>query len=188
MKEQIYHILIKKECGHNCPMCCNKLFDLDTLPSITGEQLRSAHTVCLTGGEPFAIDTHALTKLCENMRKQYPNIQKIYIYTSGNYFDEMTAYEWKRLIGAIDGLNVSPKNQYDWGAFYDLTQTSVWFDMLSEQRLSNRLYVFDGQFEEWEKLNQKIYLPRCWKVIGRKWDTMFNTPENEHFVRLPILY
>ena len=188
MKEQIYHILIKKECGHNCPKCCNKLYDLDTLPSITGEQLRAAHTVCLTGGEPFALGAHPLIKLCENLRKQYPNIQKIYIYTSGNYFDEMTAYDWHRMSKAIDGLNVSPKNEFDWGAFYDLTQTAAWFDMLSEPRLSNRLYVFDGQWDAWDEIRQKIYLPKCWQVIGRKWDTTFNTPDNEHFVRLPILY
>ena len=48
MTEQIYHILIKKECTHYCPLCCNRLYDLDKLPSITGDQLREAHTVCLT--------------------------------------------------------------------------------------------------------------------------------------------
>jgi hypothetical protein len=25
-------------------------------------------------------------------------------------------------------------------------------------------------------------------VIGRKWDITFNTPDNEHFARLPILF
>ena len=70
-------------------MCCNRLYDLDKLPTITGEQLREAHTVCLTGGEPFLLDQWDLIHLCGKIRQQYPNIQKVYIYSSDQ---RMTLY------------------------------------------------------------------------------------------------
>lgn len=32
-----------------------------------------------------------------------------------------------------------------------------------------------------------ISIKQGWNIIGRVWDKKFKTPENEHFVRLPIL-
>ena len=63
-----------------------------------------------------------------------------------------------------------------------------WAEYMSDPKLSNRLYVFDDQWQEWEKISGEVRLSENWHVIGRKWDTEFKTPENEHFVRLPILF
>lgn len=187
MTEQIYHILIKKECSHNCPLCCNRLYNLDNLPCITGEQLRTAHTVCLTGGEPFLMNPSELLSLCRRIRSQYPNIQKLYIYSSGTGFRNYSINEWARLVSQIDGLNISPKNKCEWETL-QLLYMRHWAKLMSEPKLSNRLYVFDDQWQEWENISKEVHLSDNWQVIGRKWDAEFNTPENEHFVRLPILY
>lgn len=188
MREEIYHILIKKECTHNCPLCCNRLYDIDKLPTITGDQLRTAHTVCLTGGEPFMLDPWDLAHLCKGIRTQYPNIQKMYIYSSGSGFLNYSYDAWLRLIRYIDGLNVSPKNEYEWDVLYRLHRHNHWPEYMGEERLSNRLYVFDDQWQNYERFSDNYTLTDNWQVIGRKWDAEFNTPDNEHFVRLPILY
>lgn len=188
MNEQVYHIVIKKECAHKCPLCCNRLYDLDKLPTITGDQLREAHTVCLTGGEPFMMDSWNLIHLCRGIRKQYPNIQKLYIYSSGYGFGNISLDHWLKLINSIDGLNVSPKNEYEWEVLRRLHKQHYWAEYMSDKRLNNRLYVFDDQWSQYELFQKDFTLTANWQVIGRKWDAEFKTPENEHFVRLPILF
>ena len=188
MTEEIYHILISKRCTHKCPLCCNRLYDLDKLPTITGEQLREAHTVCLTGGEPFLLEPWNLIHLCGYIREQYPNIQKMYIYSSGSGFMNYSYDAWLRLIKHIDGLNVSPKNEYEWDVLRKLHLQWHWSEYMGDERLSNRLYVFDDQWSQYELFKQNFTLTDNWQVIGRKWDAEFKTPENEHFVRLPILW
>lgn len=186
--EQIYHILIKKECNHKCPLCCNRLYDLDKLPTITGEQLRKADVVCLTGGEPFMLREDSLINLCRNIRIQYPNIKKLYIYTSGYAFLKWSIYNWSNLIYYIDGLNVAPKGKNDWSNLRVLLLNEYWRRNMGIDRLSNRLYVLEDQVENFNKYIGDIKFLIPFEVIGRKWDKEFKTPENEHFVRLPILF
>ncbi len=69
-----------------------------------------------------------------------------------------------------------------------LHKQRYWAEYMSDPKLSNRLYVFDDQWQEWEKIRGEVHLSDNWQVIGRKWDAEFKTPENEHFVRLPILF
>lgn len=188
MQEQVYHILITDFCGRKCPLCCNRLYDLDNLPTVTGEMLRTAHTVCLTGGEPFSIGPYALRKICRNIRKQYPNIQKLYIYTSGAELELIDIGYWELLIMDIDGINVSPKKRDDWDGLYRLSKICNHLTSERSKALSNRLYIFQEQQREWDRIRNIIHLSDNWQVIGRKWDREFKTPDNEHFVRLPILY
>jgi organic radical activating enzyme len=166
------------------------LYDLDKLPTITGKQLRTADVVCLTGGEPFLLDPWELVNLCENIRRQYPNIKKLYVYTSGTGFINFGCEHWERLLESIDGLNISPKCERDWSTFHWFNGLEYWVELMKNRKLSNRLYLFEDQIESWEKVQKHLHrgLSINWNVIGRKWDKEFNTPENEHFVRLPILY
>lgn len=48
--KNIIHLYTISECGKKCPMCCNKLYDIETIPVVSIKELRSADTVCLTGG------------------------------------------------------------------------------------------------------------------------------------------
>lgn len=75
--KNIIHLYTINECGKKCPMCCNKLYDIEALPVVTVAELKSANTVCLTGGDPFLYNE--LYKFIGRLRGQYPNIKKIYM-------------------------------------------------------------------------------------------------------------
>ena len=112
--EQIYHLYITHKCGHNCPLCCNRLYDIDKLPVITVEDLKQAHTVCLTGGDPFYLLREELISIVDRLRIHYKNIQKIYIYTSGKMLWIEGAYShWHELMASISGINIAPKDYAD---------------------------------------------------------------------------
>lgn len=184
---ETYHILVTKTCQHKCPYCCNKLFDLDNLPTITTEMLKGAHTVCLTGGEPLMLDEWFIVDLCEKMREQFTNIKKLYVYTSDIGLVKYM-HPIERFMNIIDGLNIAPKSHNEWRNLISI-EKSPKLSCIYAERLSNRLYVFPEQEKEYQ-IFTKIggYLPPNFKVIGRKWDMAFKTPTNEHFVRLPILF
>lgn len=190
MTEQIYHILVTRTCDHKCPVCCNKFYDLDKLPAVTPDNLREAHTVCLTGGEPLLLGYEQLYNLARRIRTQYPNIKKLYVYTSGQRLKKIQEFTWCDLCRYIDGLSVSPKSLSEWVAFAEFSSNKIFSEISTSIKMSNRLYVFDEQLTNWElvKNSYHINLDSSWDVIGRKWDKTFKTPENEHFVRLPILY
>ena len=190
MKEQVYNILITKICDYKCPLCCNNYYDIDNLPTVTADMLREAHTVCITGGEPFVNNIDEITGFCARLREQYPNIQKLYIYTSGLRLRKFVGKEIGYIYRYIDGINVSPKSKSGWLSFARYITHPI-FGMMPDRfaNKSNRLYVFEDQLQYWEdvKKDYNIHLDGTWQVIGRHWDTTFNTPDNEHFVRLPIL-
>ena len=89
---------------------------------------------------------------------------------------------------AVSGINIAPKDYADWDRLDYLLQQPKWLEMTAQPGMSNRLYIFDDQWDTWNTISKGIALPATWQVIGRKWDKEFKTPENEHFVRLPILY
>lgn len=188
LEPQVYHLLVTKICSHKCPLCCNNLYDLDKLPVITTEELANAHTVCITGGEPFYLGDR-LVELCKKLRQQF-SIKKLYVYSSGSHWNDLSLVDWRVLFNYIDGINIAPKSAYEWNTFSKLIMSSQFPQIINGERYSNRLYVFDDQWESWEitKCKQGFILPQNFQVIGRKWDKKFNTPPNEHFVRLPILY
>lgn len=187
--EQIYHILIKKECNHNCPLCCNRLYDIDKLPTITVEQLQTADVVCLTGGEPFLLGQRNLINLCKNIRNQFSNIKRLYIYTSGDNAQNILYTNWMELYRWVDGINFSPKNSIEWKTLQKLLRDTLFFLPSSTRpSKSNRIYVFQDQINNSKIFLKGIFIPPEWEIIGRKWDKEFKTPENEHFVRLPILF
>ncbi len=190
MTEQVYHILVTRTCDHKCPVCCNKLYDLDKLPAVTPDNLREADTVCLTGGEPLLLGYEQLYTLARRIRTQYPNIKKLYVYTSGQRLKKIQEYSWCDLSKYINGFSVSPKGLSEWVAFAEFAANKILSEISTSRNMSNRLYVFDEQVESWERVKDayNLHLDSSWNVIGRKWDKTFKTPENEHFVRLPILY
>lgn len=182
--EQILHLFITNKCRHNCKFCCNKLYDIEKIPVVTVELLKSVQTICLTGGEPFGINQDTLCMFIMRLRKQYPNIENLYIYTSGfeasfriKYICDMMQ---KHL---INGINIAPKDHRDWAGFVSIMnyEPSVFV-----QHSSNRLYVFK---EQQAFFDSNIDLSGInINVIYRQWDKTFNTPSNEHFARLPILF
>lgn len=183
MERNIIHLYVINECGKKCPMCCNKLYDIDALPVVTVAELKSANTVCLTGGDPFLYNE--LYKFIDRLRGQYPNIKNLYAYTSGyalhSYFDR----NWI-LFGELDGVSIAPKDVSDWISLRNTLKNKVFNNILSSKK-SNRLMIFDNQKANFEKFLKDTDLS-MFTILGRTWDKEFHTPENEIFRRLPILF
>lgn len=181
--EEVLHLFITNRCRHDCKLCCNKFYDIEKIPVVTVELLKSVDTVCLTGGEPFCINSDILRKFIRNIRRQYKNINNLYIYSSGeelgncyqDYFSEVS-------MGLINGINIAPKDIDDWLGFRSIIDGYI----LLNQNMSNRLYVFKEQKVVFDAFNFNLGNLNI-KVIDRQWDKIFNTPDNEHFARLPIL-
>ena len=45
----IIHLLVTSLCNRICEFCCNKQYDLNSIPYVTDEELKNCHTLCLTG-------------------------------------------------------------------------------------------------------------------------------------------
>ena len=71
----IIHLMITAKCDRNCPNCCNNQYSLDDIPVVTEEELQEAHTIYLTGGEPFAYAYP--TTLARRLKSKYPNIKTV---------------------------------------------------------------------------------------------------------------
>lgn len=183
--ETILHLFITNWCRHDCPLCCNKLYVIDEIPTVTVELLKKAGTVCLTGGEPLSLDSIDFYNFCLELRSQYPNIKNLYVYTSGkelkNHWDTL---KYLTVNKTINGINVAPKDMEDWNGF---VSTYKKFPEFWGNIDSNRVYVFDGQRRNYEAMKPQIAGINA-EILGRKWQQVFNTPNNEHFVRLPILF
>lgn len=172
------HLFITNKCDHVCPLCCNNLYDIEKIPVATVEELKQVSTVCITGGEPFDVLSTNLS-LISGLRIQFPNIQNLYIYTSG---PALVKYRGLCL-DFVSGVNITPKNKHDWKELEHMPNFIV---SHLKQMKENRLYVFKDQmdnFEEYKSLVEKLNL----QVIYRRWDKEFKTPDNEIFRRLPIL-
>lgn len=184
--EQVLHLFITNKCRHHCELCCNRFYKIDEIPVVTVELLKSVETICLTGGEPFSVKPYLLTAFIRNIRYQYPNIKNLYIYTSGREFLKC-AQDYVDLIRTeyINGINIAPKDWKDWCGFAECVEVGGYTLFPNEN--SNRLYVFKDQRHVFDAMH--IDLISCnIEVIDRQWTKSFETPSNEHFARLPILF
>lgn len=112
VKPEIMHLMILSKCDHSCKLCCNKLYDIDEIPVATVEELKTVHTVCITGGEPFMSNIN-INQLAMSLKDQYPNVKNVYVYTSGDAF-YLNLYNYG--YDFLDGINFAPKKQerLDW--------------------------------------------------------------------------
>lgn len=176
---EVMHLMILNKCDHSCELCCNKLYDIDKLPVATTDELKTISTLCITGGEPFMSGIN-IDQLARRAKKQFPNIKKVYVYTSGSALLRTFSYQ---TFDYIDGVNIAPKNNHDWKSLEFFIYNHD-FSRLSSLK-ENRLYVFKDQVDEFNNHKQIVNLLNL-TVIYRVWDKEFNTPDSEIFRRLPI--
>ena len=181
MKPKVAHIIVTDKCGHNCPMCCNRNYDIHEIPNITKKELEDVETICLTGGEPFMskdIDMY--------INKLRPYAKNLYAYASGT---ELYNY-WKKnhKVPNIDGLSISPKNMSDYLLLIELLKNDCFRSMLRWK--SNRLYIFIKQidpanFQQEEDFNAVLKLiisaQPLFEVFFRVWKDEIVSPEGEIF-------
>lgn len=187
------HLMINRWCGNSCPLCCNKQYDLDTVPVATVEELKAAHTVMLTGGDPFSVD--GITDFCLRLRLEYPNIRQLYIYTSGSQmfsYKDLRRYPYV-LYKNVDGINFSPKSKYDYEAIKKmLTNRDFSVDFFAHAR-SNRIILMPNDFMTREQQEEYIkslplkglaFYGAKFEVEYREWQEEFN-PNGGVWRRLP---
>ena len=184
-KVDTMHLFVTKRCTNNCPLCCNKNYDIEKVPLPTEEELSSVSTVCLTGGDPFLLG-EKLDKIVNNLRSR-ENIKNIYVFTSG-YACLLYLRNFGKLPN-IDGITFSPKSERDYDAIWNFIENySHHFMKLS----SNRMYVFIDKYDDCNYTidnNRLILLADAWdylncQVFLRTWTNEFNSPENEIFRRI----
>ncbi len=187
MKPKVAHIIVTDKCGHNCPMCCNKNYDIHAIPNITMEELESVETICLTGGEPFM--SKDLDMFVEKLR---PFAKKIYVYASGKELD-LYWHKYNHL-PRIDGLSLSPKDAEDVMSILSLLKSDFAYELLRKNINSNRLYLM---LSECNPTNYKLDIGRValfslqtvaflfdllhFDVFFRTWKDEIVSPEGEIF-------
>lgn len=179
------HLFITKRCTNNCPLCCNKNYDIEKVPLPTEEELSSVSTVCLTGGDPFLLG-EKLDEIVNDLRKR-ENIKNIYVFTSG-YACLLYLKKYDKLPN-IDGITFSPKSERDYDAIWNFVDTySHHFIELS----SNRMYMFINKYDDCNYTidnNKLVLLAYVWNYLNcqvflRTWVDNFDSPENEIFRRI----
>ncbi len=167
--EKIIHIMVTSLCGRNCPHCCNKQYDLNSIPYVTDEELRNADTICITGGEPFLFANPP--QIATYYKQKYKNIKNIYVYTNAfelaQYLMDSPCVDMSH----IDGVSVSIKHRKDVTFFNVLVG-----DERIEGMKSNRLYLFD--------IGETVHISpmlTSFNVIHREWQEEFKPADNSIF-------
>ena len=164
----IIHLMVTSICDRDCPLCCNKQYDLNTeVPLVTDEELRKAHTIYITGGEPFAYSNP--NNIAAYLKNHYPNIKTVRVYTGATELAVWLEIDWNPTNGFIffdtvslkdfiyfDGVTVSLKNQRDVSDFEKYIADNEQISRLS----SNMLYVFGDLMPR--NLGNFIVKPRVW--------------------------
>lgn len=188
------HLMITRWCGNSCPLCCNKQYDLDTVPAATVEELKAAHTVMLTGGEPFYV--YGITEICSHLRHDCPNIKYLYIYTSGKWmFANADIINFPvRFYPYVDGINFSPKSKCDYDAIKRmLTNRNFAIEFFGHAR-SNRIILMPNDFmtrKQQEEYIKSLPLEGL-AVYGAKFDVEYREwkeefqPNGGVWRRLPV--
>ena len=183
VKPEIMHLMVLSKCNYNCELCCNKLYDIDKIPVATVEELKTIHTLCITGGEPFMASIN-LDDFARSVKDGFPNVKNIFVYTSG----VMLLYNLPQIFSYINGLSICPKSMKDWLALEKIANSTSRDYLNNISKLSsNRLYVFKEQVALFEGRFKHIAEMLNLNVLYRTWYKEFKTPDNEIFRRLPIL-
>lgn len=176
----ILHLMVNNICNNNCPLCCNKQYDVEKIQIVSIEELKQTETICITGGEPFLSPN--LTNFVFNLITQYKNIKNLYIYTSGECIqraDLSTLVLWQTNYDINIGLSLGPKSSRD----RENLKSYLICEKILELK-SNRFYCFTDLDREvantFYKNNNNM------QIIDRKWQRDFKPAQNSIFRRLPI--
>lgn len=180
MNNVVLHLMVNKDCTNDCPLCCNKQYDIGKIPIVTVEELKQTETICITGGEPFLSPN--LMSFLECLLKSYTNIKKYIIYTTGGLLN--TIYlrhllEIQREYSVEIGLSIGPKSL---GDRTNLKFSSEVIKHSLSELSTNRLYCFT----EADKKVSEYYKDSNIDIIDRKWQKDFVPAPNTIFRRLPI--
>lgn len=159
-------LLITEKCNRNCEGCCNKEWDLSSLPICTS--FDGYDEIKLTGGEPL-LKPSILIDVIAKIRHDNP-LAKIFLYTANTYDDTLLAF-----IDLVDGMTYTIHEQKDVQYFLDFNDCLI----NSDKYKSLRLNIFKGV-----ELPEDVNLS-YWKVsMNRVWTKNCPLPNGEVFMRL----
>lgn len=191
-KETSLHLLVTAKCNNNCPLCCNKEYNLLEIPVVQVDELAKAGTLCITGGEPL-LYFYRVVDLIRDYRYMnglnvHPKEKNIYIYTSGR---SLYPQNYFRLRDKITGFSVGPKSHYDWNTLEYLGCCLKSNEKMRTEtkHLNNRLYLFpewEQTFKDIDREHPGIF--ENFEVIPRKWQKSFKPAKDSIFRRLPLLF
>lgn len=173
-KNKKLRLLVTAQCPHNCPMCCNKQFDLMKLPVVNRLDYDE---VMITGGEPL-IYPFGVRELVKGMRLLCPTSTKFYLYTS-----VADPYRFLNVLDMVDGVVLTPHNQQDVVALWTLNKFLLSRPVLTQNK-SLRLCLFS---DIREMLPPEMDLS-LWKIKNIEWKEDCPVPAGEDFCRLPNLF
>ena len=183
-EKQVLHLMINNTCTNDCPLCCNKQYNVDKIPVVTLEDLDSVDTVCITGGAPL-LQMNTCVHIIKNMIIEHNNIKNVFIYCNG-YEIEIGSRHYRvpfitiltNMFPSVNfGLTISPKCKKDWISLQKYVKDIIpCFE-------SNIVYCFN---ENDIKLANKVFKNLNVKIVERKWQEHFVPTPNTIFRRLPI--
>lgn len=181
----VLHLMVNNTCTNDCPLCCNKQYDVDDIPVVTVEDLRNVDTICLTGGAPM-LSIEKLADFTSSLEKMYKNIENVFIYMNGaelysiynlNIMMSLRRIEFFPYNTVVNyGLTISPKCEKDWESVWDMSKfIYAW--------KSKRIYCFTDD----DVVRAKELLPICdFEIVRREWQKKFVPAPNTFFRRLPV--
>lgn len=181
----VLHLMVNNTCTNDCPLCCNKQYNVDDIPVVTVEELRSVDTICFTGGQPM-LNLESFARFCSCIEFDYPNIKTGYVYMNGAELISIYNLEVSRTRKIFEnfpcntkvsyGLTMSPKRHSDWNLIRKYKQyMKAW--------KSNRIYCFsDMDVANAEAIFQHGEV----EIVRREWQKNFVPAPNTIFRRLPV--
>jgi organic radical activating enzyme len=161
-------LLLTEKCNRKCKGCCNKDWDLQSLPICTN--YNNYDELILTGGEPMLIPL-TVSKVIDEIRKQ--TSCPIYLYTAKTDMPE-TLLE---ILFKLDGLTVTIHTQKDLLSFasFEHYLNECWVSRSVLQK-SLRLNIF--------KDIENYFSFVSWKIKDNiVWKKDCPLPEDEIFMR-----
>lgn len=166
-------LLMTTDCNRNCEGCCNKDWDITSLPFC--ENYSGYDEIMLTGGEPLLYPTKVF-QLTNFLKNQTPKT-KVFLYTA------LPNMLHTFLIAKLDGVCITLHENSDILKIKDLIEKIELLNAKSKEFLiktiSFRLNIFDGVDYD--------NIPSYFQVKdSMKWIENCPLPEDEVFMRWKI--
>lgn len=179
-------LLVTTKCHNDCPMCCNKQFDFDTLPIVDRWDYEE---IMITGGEPLSSvkKTRYLVRLIESIKviqqAQGLPISKFYVYTATHH-----THLLQKIIEFVDGIVYTPHNTAELNILFNITNYWRIYKRYAIRDKSLRLNIFPEIRERLASMSMKSLIEDMWNVKDIEWVENCPIPEREDFRKIYMLY
>lgn len=152
-------LLLWDDCLRKCKGCCNKEWDLNSLPICTS--FEGFEEIILTGGEPM-LYPQTILEVIDIIRRKTKT--PIYLYTSDVSNIEMTL----KILSRIEGITLTLHTQRDSFSLYPLNKSLLAIKCFDEAfNKSLRLNVFKGiwlnktNLSLWKIKDNMVWIKKC---------------------------